>query len=88
MVGWEHNTYGSEGKEYGVKKYPERASKNVVFPNHLCGKKYFLPFEFSSDITTSIYGIYKLLDKHTNIPHFTRSLLCYCSNCHLNVTLE
>lgn len=55
---------------HGAKTYPEHPSKNVIFHNHLCGKKDFLPFAFSSDITTSIYGIYKLLDKHTSVPHF------------------
>lgn len=46
---------------HGANKYQNMLPKML----HLCGGKYFLPFEFSSDITTSIYEIYKLLDKHT-----------------------
>lgn len=49
--------------------------KMLYFTVVCVGEKYFLPFGFSSDITTSIYEIYKLLDKHPPTPHFTRSLL-------------
>lgn len=73
----------------GQKRIQNILLKMLYFTIICVGKKDFLPFEFSSDITTSIYGIYKLLDKHTSTPHFHKVItLCHCSNCHLNVTLE
>lgn len=71
--GW--NAYGFEGKEFQgiVGQISIRTCFQKCYVSQWCGKKYFLPFEFSSDITTGIYEIYKLLDKHTHTPYFTRS---------------
>lgn len=69
-------------------KYQNILLKMFYFTIICVGKKYFLLFEFSSDITTSIYRIYKLSDKHTNTPHFMRSLLCVTVVTHLNDAIE
>lgn len=59
------------GEPWG--KYEDMLFKMFYFTICVWGK-YFLPFEFSSNIVSSIYGIYKLLGKYTDTPHFKRSL--------------